>query len=192
MLAAAGLGRLPSPSPPGSSLAPPFLRRPSSLLDAPPSPPPFTPPAGGQGGRDHGVGRQDVGERAGRGGGHALRPRLHLALLCHEHQDAKGAGGCRGGSEEGWRALGHEAGKELWSPAMTRRAFLEGKALQARRARPPQRAHVGAKNPLVTPGGDSWRVVAYAGEGEAGVLPPAVITSSPPPAPLSPDPPLVC
>ena len=44
--------------------------------------------------RHHGRGGQEPGDRARRGRGHAVRPRLHLALLHHQRrQDADGDGG---------------------------------------------------------------------------------------------------
>ncbi len=48
---------------------------------------------GRQRGRDHGRGGQEPRDRARRGRGHAVRPRLHLALLHHQRrQDAGRAG----------------------------------------------------------------------------------------------------
>ena len=49
---------------------------------------------GRQRGRDHGRGGQVARDRARRGRGHAVRPRLHLALLHHQRrQDARRDGG---------------------------------------------------------------------------------------------------
>ena len=45
---------------------------------------------GRQRGRDHGRGGQEPGHRARRGRGHAVRPRLHLALLRHQRREDAG------------------------------------------------------------------------------------------------------
>ena len=49
---------------------------------------------GRQRGRDHGRGGEEPRDRARRGRGHAVRPRLHLALLRHRRRED--AGGARG------------------------------------------------------------------------------------------------
>ena len=45
---------------------------------------------GRQRGRDHGRGGEEPGDRARRGRGHAVRPRLHLALLHHQRREDAG------------------------------------------------------------------------------------------------------